>query len=83
MVLPKSKKNVGLGSAIIRARFKGRSKPRDGDERLHFADVDDGPSWTRLQSVTQEGDLESFLSTAELAGTEFTAGKYQFYPTAY
>ncbi|KAF9923571.1 hypothetical protein FBU30_006400 [Linnemannia zychae] len=75
MVLPKSKKNIGLGQAIIKARFKGRSRPRDGDERLHSADVDDGASWTRLQSVTQEGDLESFLSTAALAGTEFTAEK--------
>ncbi|KAG0230246.1 hypothetical protein BGX31_005953 [Mortierella sp. GBA43] len=75
MGLPKSRKNVGLGNAIIKDRFKGRSRPRDGDERLHFADVDDGPSWTRLQSITQQGDLESFLSTAELAGTEFTAGK--------
>ncbi|KAG0335959.1 hypothetical protein BG004_008250 [Podila humilis] len=75
MVRPVSKKNVGLGQAIIKARFKGRSRPRDGDERLHSADVDDGASWTRLQSVTQEGDLESFLSTAELAGTEFTAEK--------
>ncbi|KAF9352159.1 Viral polyprotein [Cleaved into: Capsid protein C] [Mortierella sp. NVP85] len=76
MVLPKSKKTVGLGNAIIKARFKGRSRPKDGDERLHFAEVDDGPSWTRLQSVTQQGDLEAFLSTAELAGTEFTAGKH-------
>ncbi|KAG0042210.1 hypothetical protein BGZ83_000772 [Gryganskiella cystojenkinii] len=75
MAIPKSKKNVGLGQAIIKARFKGRSRPRDGDERLHSAEVDDGASWTRLQSVTQEGDLESFLSTAELAGTEFTAEK--------
>ncbi|KAI9231375.1 hypothetical protein MVEG_06389 [Podila verticillata NRRL 6337] len=75
MVRPVSKKNVGLGQAIIKARFKGRSRPRDGDERLHSADVEDGASWTRLQSVTQEGDLESFLSTAELAGTEFTAEK--------
>ncbi|KAF9394035.1 hypothetical protein CPC16_000358 [Podila verticillata] len=76
MVRPVSKKNVGLGQAIIKARFKGRSRPRDGDERLHSADVEDGASWTRLQSVTQEGDLESFLSTAELAGTEFTAGMF-------
>lgn len=34
MAIPKSKKNVGLGQAIIKARFKGRSRPRDGDERL-------------------------------------------------
>ncbi|KAF9976178.1 hypothetical protein BGZ73_009032 [Actinomortierella ambigua] len=75
MVLAKSKKNVGLGNAILKARFKGRSRPRDGDEKLHTADLDDGAKWTRMQSVTQEGDLEAFLSTAELAGTEFTAEK--------
>lgn len=31
------------------------------------------PSWMRLQSVTQEGDLEEFLNTAQLADTDFTA----------
>lgn len=29
---------------------------------------------TRLQSITQERDLDEFLSTAQLAGTQFTAG---------
>lgn len=29
---------------------------------------------TRLKSVTQERDLDAFLNTAQLAGTEFTAG---------
>lgn len=29
-----------------------------------------------MQSVTEESDLNEFLSTAKLAGTEFTAGKY-------
>jgi large subunit GTPase 1 len=29
---------------------------------------------SRLQSVTQEKDLDEFLNTARLAGTEFTAG---------
>jgi large subunit GTPase 1 len=28
-----------------------------------------------MQSITQENDLEAFLSTAELADTDFTAGK--------
>jgi large subunit GTPase 1 len=28
-----------------------------------------------MQSITQENDLDAFLSTAELAGTDFTAGK--------
>ncbi|KAJ1992970.1 hypothetical protein H4R33_000846 [Dimargaris cristalligena] len=70
---PKAKNSGTLGKAIIRDRFKGRTRPIDGDTTLHTVDVDDGPSWTRLQSVTQEGDLDAFLRTAELAGTEFTA----------
>lgn len=28
-----------------------------------------------MQSITQENDLDAFLSTAALAGTDFTAGK--------
>ncbi|EGF80335.1 hypothetical protein BATDEDRAFT_1375, partial [Batrachochytrium dendrobatidis JAM81] len=32
-------------------------------------------NWVNMQSITQENDLEAFLSTAQLAGTEFTAGK--------
>ena len=39
----------------------------------------DTPS--RLRSVTQEKDLDEFLNTAQLAGTEFTAGtSYAPYP---
>jgi large subunit GTPase 1 len=33
-------------------------------------------SSSRLKSVTQERDLDEFLNTAQLAGTEFTAGAY-------
>ncbi|KAL7753010.1 hypothetical protein RI367_001461 [Sorochytrium milnesiophthora] len=66
--------NSGLGKAIIRKRF-GSNRPVDGDTTLHTTELDDGPSWTKLQSVTQEGDLEAFIHNAELAGTEFTAEK--------
>ncbi|KAK3717831.1 hypothetical protein LTR37_005602 [Vermiconidia calcicola] len=31
--------------------------------------------WTKLRSVTEQGALDEFLSTAELAGTDFTAEK--------
>ena len=37
----------------------------------YTTDID---STTRLQSITQERDLDEFLSTATLAGTQFTAG---------
>lgn len=33
---------------------------------------DDGD---HLKSVTHEGDLDEFLNTAQLAATDFTAGK--------
>ncbi|RHZ82976.1 hypothetical protein Glove_101g16 [Diversispora epigaea] len=72
---PKSKKNTRLGKAIIRDRFKGHTKPKNGDTYLHTTELNDGASWTKLQSVTQQRDLDAFLSTAQLAGTQFTAEK--------
>ncbi|KAI9136403.1 P-loop containing nucleoside triphosphate hydrolase protein [Paraphysoderma sedebokerense] len=71
--MPKKNSNT-LGKAIIRNRF-GNNRPRDGDTTLHTTELNDGPAWVKLQSVTQERDLEEFLNTAELAGTEFTAEK--------
>ncbi|KAJ1736240.1 hypothetical protein LPJ61_000024 [Coemansia biformis] len=68
----RAKLNPSLGKAIIRKRFEGH-RPAENSTELHTADLNDGPSWTRLQSITQQGDLEEFLHTAELAGTEFTA----------
>ena len=35
-----------------------------------------GPS---VQSITEQTDLDDFLATAELAGTEFAAGKSYLY----
>ena len=45
--------------------------------QLHTTEVDDGLDWNRinLKSVTEENTLDEFLSTAELAGSEFTAGR--------
>ncbi|KAJ2754961.1 hypothetical protein GGH94_000120 [Coemansia aciculifera] len=63
----------GLGKSIIRKRFEGKRRPTEHDTELHTTDLDDGPAWTKLQSITQQGDIEEFLHTAELAGTEFTA----------
>ena len=44
--------------------------------QLHSSEVGDGYEWGRLnlRSVTEESRLDEFLSTAQLAGTEFTAG---------
>jgi hypothetical protein len=39
----------------------------------YTTDID---STSRLKSVTQERDLDAFLNSAQLAGTEFTAGLF-------
>jgi len=36
--------------------------------------LDNGPG-PSVQSITEQTDLDDFLATAELAGTEFAAGK--------
>lgn len=72
MPLPTSKKNVGLGRSIINAKAK-ESQNRTHSS-FHTTDIlnpaTGGPG---LQSVTHQGDLEEFLSTAQLADADFTA----------
>lgn len=45
--------------------------------KVHSSELDDGYDWGRLGgvSVTEQGALDDFLATAELAGTDFTAEK--------
>ncbi|KAI0720012.1 P-loop containing nucleoside triphosphate hydrolase protein [Cerioporus squamosus] len=57
----------GLGRAIINKKTKDARIARETG--LYTTDID--PS--RLQSITQERDLDEFLNTAQLAGTNFTA----------
>jgi len=42
---------------------------------LHCSELDND-SAPNLQSITEQSALDDFLATAELAGTEFTAGNY-------
>ncbi|RKO91681.1 hypothetical protein BDK51DRAFT_34245, partial [Blyttiomyces helicus] len=71
---PTSKKNVGLGKALMKTRFSGNQRANPDGSIRHTTEVDDSTSnWTRMASITQENDLEAFLTTAELAGTEFAA----------
>ncbi|CAD5116265.1 DgyrCDS5172 [Dimorphilus gyrociliatus] len=71
------KKNApnGLGKAMIKDRFS--KNKRSNQSFLHTSELNDGYDWGRLnlQSVTEQSNLEEFLATAELAGTEFTAEK--------
>uniref|UniRef100_A0A0A9WJ77 Large subunit GTPase 1 homolog n=3 Tax=Lygus hesperus TaxID=30085 RepID=A0A0A9WJ77_LYGHE len=70
------KNKQGLGRALIKDRFSKRG-PRKNDSLLHTAELNDGADWGRLnlQSVTEESSFQEFLSTAQLAGTEFQAEK--------
>ncbi|KAI0673366.1 P-loop containing nucleoside triphosphate hydrolase protein [Trametes maxima] len=58
----------GLGRAIINKKQKDARIARETG--LYTTDID--PT-SRLQSITQERDLDEFLNTATLAGTQFTA----------
>ncbi|KAL5236426.1 hypothetical protein ACI65C_003836 [Semiaphis heraclei] len=66
-----------FGRALIKDRFGRGNKTLNSDSFLHTSDLADGYDWGRLnlQSVTEQSSFEEFLSTAELAGTEFTAEK--------
>ncbi|KAF9229092.1 P-loop containing nucleoside triphosphate hydrolase protein [Gyrodon lividus] len=69
--MPPRQKNQnpsGLGRAIINRKVKDAREMQESG--LYTNEVD---STTRLKSVTQERDLDEFLNTAQLAGTEFTA----------
>ncbi|XP_069690184.1 large subunit GTPase 1 homolog [Periplaneta americana] len=71
--------NNSLGRSLIKDRFGSANKTKRNKDSsmLHTADVNDGYEWSRLnlQSVTEESSFQEFLSTAELAGTEFQAEK--------
>ncbi|XP_056643111.1 large subunit GTPase 1 homolog [Diorhabda sublineata] len=75
----KNKSNSKLGRSLIKDRF-GNKKDRkmvSDNSMLHTTEIQDGYDWGRLnlQSVTEESSFQEFLSTAELAGTDFQAEK--------
>ena len=86
MVLAKSKNKVGLGNSLMNDRFgKGKGGDRkkassvartnhNTGEQYLVNDKQDA-AWVKMRSVTEQGALDEFLSTAELAGTDFTAEK--------
>ncbi|CCG81874.1 putative Ribosome biogenesis GTPase Lsg1 [Taphrina deformans PYCC 5710] len=71
---PTSKKNLGLGRALLNDKLKGTTRGGNPSSR-HATDSDNYGSNANLRSVTQERALDEFLSTAELANTDFTAEK--------
>ena len=74
----KLKPKPELGRQLIKTQNQ-RRRHRAGDPNSdrHTEDLDDGYDWARLnvKSVTEQSNLEEFLSTAELAGAEFSSEK--------
>lgn len=89
MPLAKSKNTVGLGNSLMNDRFgKGKnsnmhrgSAQRDAIQRTgvngetYVTNAKKDAAYTKMRSVTEQAALDEFLSTAELAGTDFTAEK--------
>src|SRR4051794_27322338 len=86
MVQPKSKKSLGLGNTLMNDRFgKGKGADRkklSGVVRVNHETGEEyitndrkEASWVKMRSVTEQGALDEFLATAELAGTDFAAEK--------
>jgi large subunit GTPase 1 len=82
----KSKSSVGLGNALMNDRFgrgKGSDRRRGGAvTRINHSTGEEyitndreEASWVKMRSVTEQGALDEFLTTAELAGTDFAAEK--------
>lgn len=90
MPMAKSKNAVGLGNSLMNDRFgkgkssnmhKGGTAPQGGIKRTdqfgntYVTNNKKEADWVKMRSVTEQGALDEFLSTAELAGTDFTAEK--------
>ena len=78
-------KHTNLGKALLKSRFsKATSRKEQGGagtghgKWLHTSDLQsDETDWNKLnlRSVTEQNSLDEFLTTAELAGTDFESGK--------
>ncbi|KAL5342942.1 hypothetical protein BJX70DRAFT_355245 [Aspergillus crustosus] len=88
MVLAKSKKSVGLGQSLMNDRFgKGKASNmkkashnsgiarKDMNGETYITNSAQEASWVKMRSITEQAALDEFLTTAELAGTDFTAEK--------
>lgn len=87
MVLAKSKNAVGLGNSLMNDRFKNKNtsqhrgnvqagiKRTDQYGNTYITNNKQAAAYEKMRSVTEQAALDEFLSTAELAGTDFTAEK--------
>ena len=44
---------------------------------MHYGELDSDTGAHNIQSITEQSDLDNFLATAQLAGTDFTAGRQE------
>ncbi|OKL63741.1 Large subunit GTPase 1 [Talaromyces atroroseus] len=88
MVLAKSKNSVGLGNSLMNDRFgKGKASSqkkvshnaaiarKNQSGETYITNAAKEASWVKMRSITEQAALDEFLSTAELADTDFTAEK--------
>ncbi|RWS13216.1 hypothetical protein B4U79_03715 [Dinothrombium tinctorium] len=72
----KKKANASsLGRRLIKTQESRRNQLPSKQSNRHTVDLNEGEDWSKLnlRSVTEESSLAEFLSTAELAGTQFKA----------
>ncbi|KAH9519333.1 large subunit GTPase 1 [Bulinus truncatus] len=74
----KRKRQIALMSQSILVKDKNKkigNRSLGKDSFLHTTELDDGITYNRInfQSVTEQNNLEDFLTTAEMAGKDFTA----------
>ena len=71
---------TSVGRALTKKRLPNQRRIT-GDAWVHQKpDFTAGSDWNRLnlRSVTDQNSLDEFLSTAQLAGTDFAAGSSRF-----
>ncbi|KAI5956946.1 hypothetical protein KGF54_000565 [Candida jiufengensis] len=73
----KNKNLIGLGRTIANKRSEENAIQYLPDGEMRFTTDKKDPNWVKLRSVTQENALDEFLSTAQLADTDFSAEKGQ------
>ncbi|CAF3734123.1 unnamed protein product [Rotaria socialis] len=65
-----------VGRSLVKKRFPNQRRATHGDEWVHQKpDFTTTTDWNRLnlRSVTDQNSLDEFLTTAQLAGTDFAA----------
>ncbi|KAM0719473.1 hypothetical protein Q7P37_005378 [Cladosporium fusiforme] len=67
--------NMHRGGTAPDKGGKGGIKRVDQEGNAYITNEAQGDDWVKMRSITEQGALDEFLSTAELAGTDFTAEK--------